>query len=230
MFQNRRSRDFHANGIWDLVMIAVVTISSCAAVGCQQEMANQPRYRPLSPSPAFADGAASRPQVPGTVSRGQLQDDDAFFTGKSAGQLVTIIPARALQDRTMSDLLRRGQNRFNVFCSHCHGKVGGGTGSADELRTAVGMVVQRGFPVPPTYHQPRLRDAPDGHFFDVITNGLGRMPAHGYLIPAADRWAIIAYIRALQLSQNAPRDELANVDVEALNSKTRSSGTHQKDQ
>jgi mono/diheme cytochrome c family protein len=230
MFQNRGWRDFHTNGIWDLVMIAAVAVPSFAAAGCQQEMANQPRYRPLSPSPAFADGAASRPKVPGTVARGQLQDDKAYFTGKSAGQLVTVIPARALQDRTMSELLRRGQNRFNIFCSHCHGEAGGGTGGADELRTAVGMVVQRGFPVPPTYHQPRLRDAPDGHFFDVITNGLGRMPAHGYLIPAADRWAIVAYIRALQLSQNAPRDELASIDVEALKSKPPLSGTHRTDQ
>jgi mono/diheme cytochrome c family protein len=230
MFQNRQSRDFHANGIWALVMIAAVAVSSFAATGCQQEMSNQPRYRPLSPSPVFADGAASRPQVPGTVARGQLQDDEAFFTGKSTGQLVTVIPARALQDRTMSELLHRGQNRFNVFCSHCHGEVGGGTGGADELRAAVGMVVQRGFPMPPTYHQPRLRDAPDGHFFDVITNGLGRMPAHGYLIPAADRWAIVAYIRALQLSQNAPRNELASTDVEALNMKAPSLGAQQTNQ
>src|SRR5688572_4259931 len=122
MFQNRQSGHSHAYVIWDLAMIAAVTVLSCAAAGCQQEMANQPRYRPLSPSLAFADGAASRPQVPGTVARAQLQDNEAFFTGKSAGQLVTDIPARALQDRTMSELLHRGQKRFNVFCSHCHGE------------------------------------------------------------------------------------------------------------
>jgi mono/diheme cytochrome c family protein len=231
MFHNSPSREFQTkHRIWEVIVISVVAVSSCVAAGCQQEMANQPRYRPLSPSSVFPDGAASRSQVPGTVACGQLQDDDAFFTGKSAGQLVTTIPARALTDRTMNELLHRGQNRFNVFCSHCHGEVGGGTGGADELRTAVGMVVQRGFPMPPTYHQPRLRDAPDGHFFDVITNGLGRMPAHGYLIAAEDRWAIVAYIRALQLSQNAPRDELANVDIEALNAKAPLSGTHQTDQ
>jgi len=116
----------------------------------------------------------------------------------------------------MGELLTHGQNRFNVFCSHCHGEIGGGAGGADELRAEVGMVVKRGYPMPQTYHQPRLREAPVGHFFDVITNGLGRMPAHGYLIPPADRWAIVVYIRALQISQNAPRDELFPVDVQAL--------------
>jgi mono/diheme cytochrome c family protein len=212
---------------------AVFTISVvvfCSTSGCVQEMADQPRYKPLAASSAFVDGAASRPQVKGTVARGQLQDDDAFFTGKSGGQLVTVIPVRALKDRTRGELLRHGQDRFDIFCSHCHGEVGGGSGGGDEMRALVGMVVQRGFPMPPTYHQPRLRDAPDGHFFDVITNGLGRMPAHGYLIPAEDRWAIVAYIRALQLSQNAPRDELANVDIEALNAKVPPSGAHQTDQ
>lgn len=232
MFRNDHRIRFHASrpnrGV---AAIAASVLVCCSAAGCvQQEMANQPRYKPLSASTVFANGAASRPQVPGTVARGELQDDDAFFTGKSAGKFVTVIPARALKDRTMSELLRRGQERFNVFCSHCHGEMGGGSGGSDEMRTLVGMVVQRGFPMPPTFHQPRLRDAPDGHFFDVITNGLGRMPAHGYLIPAEDRWAIVAYIRALQLSQNAQSDELARVDVEALNAKAQPSETHQPDQ
>jgi mono/diheme cytochrome c family protein len=231
MFRNEHCNRFHAPGPdLDVAAIAAIVVACCSAAGCVQQMANQPRYKPLAANSVFANGAASRPQVPGTVARGQLQDDDAYFTGKSAGQLVTIIPARALKDRTMSELLHRGQNRFNVFCSHCHGEVGGGSGGTDEMRTAVGMVVQRGFPIPPTYHQARLRDAPDGHIFDVITNGLGRMPAHGYLIPAGDRWAMVAYIRALQLSQNAPRNELASADVEALNAKAPSSGTHQTDQ
>lgn len=194
------------------------------AAGCQQEMANQPRYKPLVVSSVFPNGAASRLPVPGTVARGQLQDDDAFFTGKVNGQLVTEIPPRALEDRSASELLAHGKNRFNVFCSHCHGEVGGGAGGADEMRAEVGMVVKRGYPMPQTYHQPRLRAAPVGHFFDVITNGLGRMPAHGYLIPAADRWAIVAFIRALQLSQNAPRDQLSPADLQAL----AQSGTHQQ--
>jgi hypothetical protein len=102
------------------------------------------------------------------------------------------------------------------MCSYCHGQLGGGTGGSEEMTKLVGMVVQRGFPAPPTFHQQRLRDAPVGHFFDVITNGFGRMPAHGYLVPVQDRWAIAAYIRALQLSQNASRDELAASDIEQL--------------
>jgi mono/diheme cytochrome c family protein len=193
-----------------------VAVNVFAAVGCQQEMANQPRYKPLVASSVFPNGAASRLPVPGTIARGQLQDDDAFFTGKVNGQLITEIPPRAFEGRSMGELLTHGQNRFNVFCSHCHGEIGGGAGGADELRAEVGMVVKRGYPMPQTYHQPRLREAPVGHFFDVITNGLGRMPAHGYLIPPADRWAIVVYIRALQISQNAPRDELFPVDVQAL--------------
>jgi mono/diheme cytochrome c family protein len=187
-----------------------------ALAGCVQQMANQPRYEPLQPSTAFDDGMSSRPPVPGTVPRGQLELEDAFFTGKENGQPVTELPERALVGRTMSELLARGQERFTIYCSHCHGLLGGGTGGAKELEQEVGMVVLRGFPSPPTYHQERLRQAPIGNFFDVITNGFGRMPAHGYLVRPEDRWAIAAYIRALQLSQNAPRDELSPEDLQKL--------------
>jgi mono/diheme cytochrome c family protein len=198
-------------------LAALVAAVCCFSAGCVQEMADQPRYKPLAASSAFPNGAASRPPVPGTVARGQLQLDNVFFVGKSNGQLVTELPARALEGTSMSKLLHRGQDRFDVFCSHCHGQVGGGTGGSDEMRTEVGMVVLRGFPMPPTFHQPRLREAPIGHLFDVMTNGLGRMPAHGYLMPAEDRWAIALYIRALQFSQNAPRDRLSTADLDALN-------------
>jgi mono/diheme cytochrome c family protein len=183
------------------------------AAGCQQEMANQPRYDALEPLP---EGIESLGPVAGTVARGQLQLDDPYFTGKQDGQLVTELPAEVLNSTDFEELLARGQQRFVVFCAQCHGQVGGGSGGSEEMLTLVGMVVQRGFPMPPTYHQPRLRDAPIGHFFDVITSGLGRMPAHGYMIPPQDRWAISAYIRALQLSQNAPRDELQPADLEKL--------------
>jgi mono/diheme cytochrome c family protein len=142
--------------------------------------------------------------------------DNAYFTGKDQGELVTEIPAKVLAGTSMQQLLARGQQRFVVACSHCHGQVGGGIGGSEEMRELVGMVVQRGFPVPPTYHQARLRDAPIGHFVDVITNGLGRMPAHGYLVEPQDRWAIAAYIRALQFSQNAPRAELTPQDMQQL--------------
>jgi mono/diheme cytochrome c family protein len=213
MFPNDRSSCARLSVVFLRPCLAALV---CATIGCQQEMANQPRYKPLAASNVFPNGAASRLPVPGTIARGQLQDDDAFFTGKVNNQLVTDIPPRALDGRSMSELLAHGQNRFNVFCSHCHGEIGGGAGGADEMREEVGMVVKRGYPMPQTYHQPRLREAPVGHFFDVITNGLGRMPAHGYLIPPGDRWAIVAYIRALQLSQNAQRDQLSPADVQAL--------------
>lgn len=185
-------------------------------VGCQQEMANQPRVDTLEGNTAFQEGLWNRQPVPGTVARGVLQLDDAFYTGKVGGQLVTELPERALENRTIDQLLARGQSRFNVFCSHCHGQVGGGNGGDEVMREAVGMVVKRGFPMPPTYHQERLRRAPIGHFFDVITNGIGRMAAHGYLVPPEDRWAIAAYIRTLQFSQFAPQNALPAVDVSKL--------------
>jgi mono/diheme cytochrome c family protein len=184
--------------------------------GCSQEMANQPRFDAMEPVPGLPEGLASLGPVQGTVARGELVLDDPYFSGRADGQLVSEIPAVALEDKDLMQLLERGQQRFVVMCSHCHGQLGGGTGGSEEMQKLVGMVVQRGFPAPPTFHQQRLRDAPVGHFFDVINNGFGRMPAHGYLVPVQDRWAIAAYIRALQLSQNAPRDELAASDIEHL--------------
>jgi mono/diheme cytochrome c family protein len=195
---------------------AVGAFALCALAGCGQDMADQPRYEPFEASSAFSNGLSSRDPVPGTVARGQLELDTPFFTGKQDGQLVTELPARVLEGKTMAELLARGQERFNIYCSQCHGQVGGGTGGSDEMLQAVGMVVKRGFPVPPTYHQERLRNAPIGHFFDVITNGLGRMPAHGYLVRPEDRWAIAAYIRALQLSQYASSDQLTPSDLKQL--------------
>jgi mono/diheme cytochrome c family protein len=179
-------------------------------------MANQPRFDAMEPVPGLPNGLASLGPVAGTVARGELVLDDPYFTGRANGQLVAEIPEVALEDADMNRLLERGQQRFVVMCSHCHGQLGGGTGGSEEMAKLVGMVVQRGFPAPPTFHQQRLREGPVGHFFDVITNGFGRMPAHGYLVPVQDRWAIAAYIRALQLSQNAPRDELAASDIEKL--------------
>lgn len=195
---------------------------SLLAAGCMQEMADQPRYEPLEPLTLPQDGGPTLGPIEGTVPRGQLQLDDAYFTGKVQGQLVSEIPAQALDDTSLEQLLARGQQRFVVTCSHCHGQVGGGIGGSEEMRELVGMVVQRGFPAPPTFHQSRLRDVPIGHFFDVITNGLGRMPPHGYMVEPQDRWAIAAYIRALQLSQNASRDELMPQDVQQLDEQTAS--------
>jgi mono/diheme cytochrome c family protein len=200
---------------WERFVATVAIISLVA--GCVQEMSDQPAYGPLEPSAAFDDGMASRTPVPGTVARGHLEFDQPFFTGKADGQLVSEVPGPAMAGRTMNELLAYGRERYNIFCSHCHGQVGGGIGGGPEFESLVGMVVQRGFPVPPTYHQDRLRRAPIGHFFDVITNGLGRMPPHGYMIPPEDRWAIAAYVRALQLSQYAPTGELTADDLARLN-------------
>jgi mono/diheme cytochrome c family protein len=209
-----------AVALFGVVMIAVV------AAGCVQEMANQPRYETFQPSAAFDDGMSARPPVPGTVPRGQLQLDEPFFTGKEDGRPVGALPEQALAGRSMEQLLARGRDRYSIFCSQCHGRVGGGVGGAKEYESLVGMVVLRGFPSPPTYHQSRLRQAPIGYFFDVITNGVGRMPAHGYLVPPADRWAIAAYIRALQLSQNAPASDLPPAELQNLNAQT--TNTHWK--
>jgi mono/diheme cytochrome c family protein len=202
---------------------ALLLIFSAALLlfpGCIQEMADQPRPGPLEANAFFTNGQASRHPVPGTVARGQLQLDIPFFTGKQNGEVVTSLPELALQGTSMPDLLARGQQRFDVFCSHCHGQIGGGTGGSELMSELTGMVVKRGFPAPPTFHQQRLRDAALGHFFDVITNGFGRMPAHGYLIPPEDRWAIVAYIRALQLSQHAEVAQLTVGDLQRLDSTT----------
>jgi mono/diheme cytochrome c family protein len=186
----------------------VLVVLAVATVGCSQQMANEGRIKPLEASQVFDNGMSAREPVEGTIARGQLQLDDAFFQGKVGGELVTSLPERALVDTTLPMLLAHGKLRFEVYCSHCHGLVGGGTGGPAEYEQMVGMVVLRGFPAPPTFHQDRLREVPIGHFFDVITNGLGRMPAHDYLVVPEDRWAIAAYIRALQLSQHIPRDQV----------------------
>ncbi len=216
--------DFAPSGLSGWLQFALLTAVVCLAAGCAQEMADQPRYEPLEPL-ALTEGVESLGPIQGTVARGQLQLDDAYFTGKEQGLFVTEIPARTFEGASTEKLLARGQQRFVVVCSHCHGQVGGGTGGSEEMRELVGMVVQRGFPSPPTFHQPRLRELPIGYIFDVITSGFGRMPAHGYMVTPQDRWAIAAYIRALQFSQNAPRDKLAPQDVQQLESQAATNQT-----
>jgi mono/diheme cytochrome c family protein len=158
------------------------------ASGCRQDMHDQPKYIPLRESTFFADSRSARPLVEGTVARGHLNDDDLLFTGKMNGQDAAVFPRRV--DATM---IARGRQRFDIYCSPCHGLSGHGDG----------MVVLRGYRRPPSFHQDRLRNAPVGHFFDVITNGFGAMPDYAAQIRAEDRWAIIAYLRALQLSEHA---------------------------
>jgi mono/diheme cytochrome c family protein len=201
-----------------MILRCVALITILMLTGCIQEMSDQPRYDPLEANDAYREMLMPRASVPGTIARGEVRLDEAYSTGKENGQLVAELPEAALEGRTMKELLTRGQERYTIFCSHCHGQVGGGTGGDPQYALLVGIVVKRGFPTPPTYHQQRLRQAPIRHFFDVITDGTGRMPPHGYLIPLQDRWAIAAYIRALQFSQFAQRNDLNENDLKQLES------------
>jgi mono/diheme cytochrome c family protein len=151
-------------------------------------MHDQPKYIPLRQSTFFGDERSARPLVAGTVARGQLREDPLLYTGKVDGADATMFPF-AVDGRVMA----RGRERYDIYCSPCHGQTGQGDG----------MVVRRGFRRPPTYHQDRLRNAPVGHIYDVITNGFGAMPDYAAQIKVEDRWAIIAYVRALQLSEHA---------------------------
>ncbi len=175
-----------------------------SATGCRQDMYNQPRYKPLTPSEFFEDGTSARPLLPNVIPRGQLREDDLLYQGKMPdGKLAVAIPVPVTKE-----LLTRGQERYNIFCSVCHGLTGQGNG----------MIVMRGFPPPNSYHSDRLRNAPPGYYFDIITNGYGVMYPYSYRLPdVRDRWAIVAYIRALQLSRHAtpadvPAEERAKLE------------------
>jgi len=163
------------------------------AVACSPDMRNQPKYKPLTESEFFADGRSERPAVADTVAHGQLKLDERYYQGKVNGAVVGTIPAPVTRQ-----LLERGKERFNIHCTPCHGYLGDGEG----------IIVKRGYRHPPSYHIDRLRQAPDGHFFDVITNGFGAMPSYASRVAPADRWAITAYIRALQLSQAAKPEDV----------------------
>jgi mono/diheme cytochrome c family protein len=165
-------------------------------------MHDQPKYIPLRESTFFSDQRSARPFVAGTVARGQLHEDTLLYTGKGDAGDATMFPFR-IDEKVMA----RGRERFDIYCSPCHGRTGVGDG----------MVVRRGYRRPPSYHDDRLRSAPVGHYFDVISNGFGAMPDYAAQISAEDRWAVIAYIRALQLSEHAaltdvPPNERASLD------------------
>ena len=160
---------------------------------CSNGMEDQPKYEPYEASVFFDNGTSARPLVANTVARGQLQEDRHFYAGQAEGTLATELPFPI-----SGEVLLRGQERYNVYCAPCHGLAGYGDG----------MIVQRGLTPPPSLHDDRLRSAPVGHIFDVITNGFGVMYSYGDRVAPQDRWAIIAYIQALQLSQNATHDEL----------------------
>lgn len=164
-----------------------------AGAGCRQDMHDQPKYRPFRGSPIFADKRSARPFVPGTVARGTLREDAALYTGKVGGEFVTEIPVRVT-----AELLARGQTQYQVFCSPCHGRTGRGDG----------MITQRGFKKPSSYHVDRLRQMPIGYFYDVMTIGFGAMSDYSAQVTPEDRWAIAAYVRTLQYSQYAPATDV----------------------
>ena len=157
-------------------------------------MQNQPYQRPLVESDFYADKRAARPLVEGTVAHGNERADTYFYSGKMGSEDGNFMPFAVT-----AEVMQRGQQRYNIYCSPCHGETGDG----------YGMIVQRGFKRPPSYHNERLRKAPIGYFFDVMTNGFGAMLDYSQQVKPEDRWAIAAYIRALQLSQGATRADVA---------------------
>lgn len=184
--------------------VLALALAALAGAGCRQGMYNQAKKRPLAGSEFYRDGLASRVPPAGTVARGWLQEDRILATGIGPdGKFVAALPAAVTFDKA---LLLRGRQRFDVFCSPCHGRQGNGQG----------MIVQRGFKQPPSYHIDRLRSQPIGYFFDVMTNGFGQMSSYASQVPVADRWAIAAYVRTLQFSRNAPVALLADADRQAL--------------
>lgn len=191
-------------------LLLLLSVAIFGGAACRYDMQDQPRYKAYKKSDFFADKRASRDFPEGTVARGQLRENKAFYTGKidnpdpnAVGQTTTDASGNTLMTTfpnaidefpvpVSKALVDRGQDRYEIYCIVCHGPVGSGDG----------MIVRRGFSKPPTYHDDRLRNAPVGHFYDVISNGWGKMNGYSYSIQPADRWAIVAYIRALQVSQN----------------------------
>ena len=189
-----------ASGFSRKLLISVSCLLLVA--GCRQDMHNQPKYRPLRASALFPDGSSARPLIDGTVARGTLHEDEAFFTGKIGTATVKELPFRIEE----ADL-NRGEQRFNIFCSPCHDRTGSGKG----------MVVQRGYRQPPSCHIDRLKQADAGYMFDVISNGFGAMPDYRAQIDPRDRWRIVAYVRALQLSQSGTAADVPGGNPDAAN-------------
>lgn len=183
------------------VSAVIVAFIAIAAAGCRQDMHDTPRVEAYEATDAFPDGSGNRTPVEGTVARGHLDDDELLYTGKVDGQLADEFPFPVTKA-----VLERGQERFNIYCSPCHSKIGDGNG----------MIVKRGYQQAQSFHTEKLRNAPPGHFFDVITNGFGAMPAYAPQIAPDDRWRIAAYVRALQLSESAKLDDVPAADRRAL--------------
>lgn len=191
--------------LWNLVIdvslvLGVWFLGFCFS-SCRPDMNNQPKVKPLSQSDFFSNGTSARQPPLYTVAHGEARENAGFYTGLANGTYITQLPLKLTPE-----LLARGRERFNAICSECHDRTGSGNG----------MVVQRGFPQPPSFHVDRLRNAPIGHFYDVITNGYGVMYSYASRVEPEDRWAIAAYIRALQLSHNAKPSDLDSADRDKL--------------
>jgi mono/diheme cytochrome c family protein len=184
-----------------LHVLCILAAAATAGCGIRKAMYDQPKNRTLGASDFFADGSSARPLVPGTVARGQLHEDAHLYQGLVDGK-----PAETFPFPMTAEVLRRGHERYGIYCTPCH----------DALGTGNGMVVQRGFKQPPSYHIDRLRQAPPGYFFDVMTKGFGTMPGYAAQVKPEDRWAIAGYIRALQLSQNATINDVPETERAAL--------------
>jgi mono/diheme cytochrome c family protein len=185
--------------------LAGVAITALLVASCRQDMQDQPKYKDLRGSAFFPDGRSARPLVEDTVARGFLYADQKFATGKSGNEFVTELPVPLTRQ-----LLERGRQRYNIYCTPCHGMTGDG----------LGIVVQRGYRQPPSFHIDRLREAPVGYFFDVMTHGFGAMPDYAAQITPEDRWAIAAYERALQLSQRTTVADVPASERPALDKQT----------
>lgn len=181
-----------------IALIGFLAMPLLISAGCRQDMHDQPRYESMEATDFFEDGSASRWPPEGTVARGHLRDDELLYTGKINGEVSDVFPYLVTRE-----MMNRGQQRYNIFCSPCHDRVG----------TGRGIVVERGMKRPPSFHIVRLREATPGYFFDVITNGYGAMFGYESRVPVHDRWAITAYIRALQLSQNASHGDVSESDL-----------------
>lgn len=175
--------------------VATCLLVALAATGvaCRQDMHDQPRYEPYEKSSFFRDGRSMRPQVEGTVARGELFADDHLYRGKVDGDLAETYPFEITRE-----ILERGRERFGIYCAPCHDETGSGNG----------IVVQRGMKRPESFHSDRLVDSPPGYFFDVITNGFGVMYDYADRVPAADRWAIAAFVQTLQRARRATLDDV----------------------
>lgn len=186
------------------VLLGVLSLLSL--IGCDQVMERQAKVKPLQESAFFADGKGSREPVVGTVPQGGLRLDDHLYWGREGNAFSETFPFPIARKE-----LQRGRERYEIFCTPCHDRAGSGRG----------IVVQRGYRAPASFHLDRLRQAPAGYFFDVMTRGFGAMPDYASQVPVRDRWRIAAYIRALQLSQNASREDLSANELRRLEEEAR---------